>query len=117
MENVERTQQIVALWILSTDSIHFVSSTVFRLFWSSDNCAVNERRKGPPNGGERKTRKFIADSFGPISVDHRIVSYQYAIVFRVASFCVWIPPELFCYFSIRRRVLFKLNMKVNFLCV
>lgn len=36
-------------------------------------------------------------------------------MFRVAPFCVWIAPELFGYFSIRRRVSRKLNMKINFL--
>lgn len=46
-------RQIVALWIPSTDSIHFVSSTVFRLFWSSDNCAVNGA-KGLQMAAERE---------------------------------------------------------------
>lgn len=110
-------RQIVALWILSTDSIHFVSSTVFRLFWSSDNCAVNGA-KGLQMAAERERNSEIYcrqlwSNFGRPSN----VSYQYAIVFRFAPLFVWIPPELlFCYFSIRRRVSRKLNMKINFLC-
>lgn len=88
---------------LSSTSIHFVCSTIFRLFWSSGTLCMRWRvRAGKLRAGRRWIyRRQFQSNFGkPLNV-----SYQYAMQCFLALFCVWIPPEIFrSISSFRRRV-------------
>lgn len=95
---------------LSSVSIHFVCSTIFRLFWSSGNCVCGEhgsraRVNGEENGDAKIYCRQLRSNFGkPLNV-----SYQYA---SDAVLCANFAGIILLFFSIRRRVA-KLNMKIN----
>lgn len=115
----KKMQQIEALWIrfpFSLTLIHFYTLCVFHYFsviLVIGHTVYAVKSPGRQSWGRRWIyRRQFRSNFGkPLNV-----SYQYAMQYLRALFCVWIPPELFRCLSSFSSPCCKLNMKINHFC-